>query len=56
LSFWHYLKHSEIDFPPTGKLRWWLLGLIVPGWAVEQYEALKKGRIRRSGVDKEDCI
>jgi MFS family permease len=43
--FWHYLKHRRIDFYPTGKLRWWLLGLIVLGWAVEQYEALKNGPV-----------
>ncbi len=30
---------------PQGKLRWWLLGLIVLGWAVEQYEALKNGPV-----------
>jgi len=44
-SFWRYLKHREIDFMPTGRLRWWLLGLIVLGWAVEQYEALKNGPV-----------
>ncbi len=38
-----YLKKKDVDFIPTGKLRWWLLGLIVLGWAVEQYEALKNG-------------
>jgi MFS family permease len=42
-KFFGYLKHKEIDFVPTGALRWWLLGLIVLGWAVEQYEALKNG-------------
>ncbi len=44
-KFWTYLRHKEIDFVPTGKLRWWLLGLIVLGWAVEQYEALKNGPV-----------
>jgi MFS family permease len=44
-NFWHYLKHKEINFVPRGKLRWWLLGLIVLGWAVEQYEALKNGPV-----------
>jgi len=43
--FWSYLKHREIDFLPVGRLRWWLLGLIVLGWAVEQYEALKNGPV-----------
>ena len=43
--FWSYLKHKDIDFFPSGKLRWWLLGLIVLGWAVEQYEALKNGPV-----------
>jgi MFS family permease len=44
-SFWAYLKYREIDFMPSGRLRWWLLGLIVLGWAVEQYEALKNGPV-----------
>jgi MFS family permease len=44
-SFFAYLRHREIDFMPTGQLRWWLLGLIVLGWAVEQYEALKNGPV-----------
>ncbi|MDE0990162.1 MAG: MFS transporter, partial [Pseudomonadales bacterium] len=44
-SFWRYRKHKELDFFPQGKLRWWLLGLIVLGWAVEQYEALKNGPV-----------
>jgi hypothetical protein len=44
-GFWGYLKHKEIDHFPAGRLRWWLLGLIVLGWAVEQYEALKNGPV-----------
>ncbi len=44
-GFWSYLRHPRIDFYPTGRLRWWLLGLIVLGWAVEQYEALKNGPV-----------
>lgn len=44
-SFWKYLRHREINFLPTGSLRWWLLALIVLGWAVEQYEALKNGPV-----------
>ena len=40
--FWRYRRNKTLDFFPQGKLRWWLLGLIVLGWAVEQYEALKK--------------
>jgi MFS family permease len=44
-AFWSYLKHREIDWFPAGRLRWWLLGLIVLGWAVEQYEALKNGPV-----------
>jgi MFS family permease len=43
--FWDYLKKREIDHFPTGRLRWWLLGLIILGWAVEQYEALKNGPV-----------
>jgi len=44
-GFFDYLKNKDVDFIPTGKLRWWLLGLIVLGWAVEQYEALKNGPV-----------
>lgn len=44
-GFFSYLKHPRIDFYPTGRLRWWLLALIVLGWAVEQYEALKNGPV-----------
>lgn len=44
-NFWDYLKHREINFLPTGRLRWWLLGLVILGWAVEQYEALKNGPV-----------
>ncbi|MCB1693577.1 MAG: MFS transporter [Pseudomonadales bacterium] len=44
-SFWAYLKAPHVDFMPTGALRWWLLALIVLGWAVEQYEALKNGPV-----------
>ena len=43
--FWSYLNAKEIDFRPSGALRWWLLGLIVLGWAVEQYEGLKTGPV-----------
>jgi MFS family permease len=43
--FWAYLHAREIDFLPTGALRWWLLGLIVLAWAVEQYEGLKTGPV-----------
>jgi MFS family permease len=44
-GFWSYRRHKQIDFLPSGGLRWWLLGLIVLGWAVEQYEALKTGPV-----------
>ena len=44
-GFFGYLRHREVDFLPTGALRWWLLALIVLGWAVEQYEALKNGPV-----------
>ena len=44
-GFWGYLRSREIDRFPTGPLRWWLLGLIILGWAVEQYEALKNGPV-----------
>lgn len=44
-GFWSYLRYPEVDRFPTGRLRWWLLGLIILGWAVEQYEALKNGPV-----------
>lgn len=44
-AFWSYLRQRRIDHLPSGALRWWLLGLIVLGWAVEQYEALKVGPV-----------
>jgi MFS family permease len=44
-GFWSYLRNREIDYVPSGKLRWWLLGLIVLAWAVEQYEGLKTGPV-----------
>ena len=44
-GFWSYRQQREIDAFPTGRLRWWLLSLIVLGWAVEQYEALKNGPV-----------
>jgi len=44
-GFWSYLRDREIDYVPSRGLRWWLLGLIVLGWAVEQYEGLKTGPV-----------
>lgn len=44
-GFFAYLREREIDYHPSRALRWWLLGLIVLGWAVEQYEGLKTGPV-----------
>jgi len=44
-SFFSYLRAREVDFRPAGGLRAWLLGLVVLGWAVEQYEGLKTGPV-----------
>lgn len=44
-SFFSYLRSPVVDFLPSGGLRAWLLGLIVLGWAVEQYEGLKTGPV-----------
>ena len=44
-GFWSYLQGREIDLLPSGKLRAWLLALIVLAWAVEQYEGLKTGPV-----------
>jgi MFS family permease len=43
--FFSYLRSPVVDFLPSGGLRAWLLGLIVLGWAVEQYEGLKTGPV-----------
>ena len=42
-GFWSYLRQRELDFFPTGTLRWWLLGLIIFAWTIEQFERLKIG-------------
>ena len=44
-GFFSYLRHRDIDYVPSRGLRWWLLALIVLGWAVEQYEGLKTGPV-----------
>ena len=44
-GFWSYLRQRELDFFPTGALRWWLLGLIIFAWAIEQFERLKIGPV-----------
>src|SRR5258708_1915921 len=44
-GFWSYLRRKDVDFFPSAVLRWWLLALIVLGWAVEQYEGLKTGPV-----------
>jgi MFS family permease len=44
-GFFAYLRSPVVDFLPSGGLRAWLLGLIVLGWAVEQYEGLKTGPV-----------
>lgn len=44
-GFWSYLRDKEVDRLPSGRLRAWLLGLIVLAWAVEQYEGLKTGPV-----------
>jgi OPA family glycerol-3-phosphate transporter-like MFS transporter len=44
-GFFSYLRAPTVDLLPSGALRAWLLGLIVLGWAVEQYEGLKTGPV-----------
>ncbi|MFP6835430.1 MAG: MFS transporter [Pseudomonadales bacterium] len=44
-GFFAYRNFRHIDWVPSGRLRGWLLSLIVLGWAVEQYEALKTGPV-----------
>jgi MFS family permease len=43
--FWSYLRTRDVDFFPTGALRWWILGLVVLGWTVQQFETFKTGPI-----------
>jgi len=38
VSFWDYLKQKELDYFPSGKLRWWLVIIITVAWATEQFE------------------
>ncbi len=37
-DFWSYLKQKELDFFPSGSLRWWLVAIITIAWATEQFE------------------
>ena len=53
-GFWSYLRQREIDHAPAGRLRWWLLALIVLAWAVEQYEGLKTGPVLVYVLDEFD--
>ena len=53
-GFLSYLRQREIDAPPSRALRVWLLGLIVLGWAVEQYESLKTGPVLVYVLDEFD--
>jgi MFS family permease len=41
-GFWSYLKDKELDYFPTGALRWWLVAIITIAWATEQFE---RGRL-----------
>jgi MFS family permease len=36
-GFWSYLKERELDYFPTGALRWWLVAVITIAWATEQF-------------------
>lgn len=53
-SFWSYLRDKEIDFYPSGPLRWLLLGLIVLAWTIEQFENLKMGPVLVYMLDEFD--
>jgi len=37
-GFWSYLRQKELDFFPSGALRWWLVAIITIAWATEQFE------------------
>ena len=39
--FWSYLRHRELDYFPSTRLRWWLVALITIAWATEQFERLR---------------
>lgn len=54
VGFWSYLKERELTFYPSGSLRWLLLGLVVLGWTVEQFENLKMGPVLVYMLDEFD--
>lgn len=53
-GFWSYLRQREIDVYPSGSLRWLLLGIVVLGWSVEQFESLKLGPVLVYMLDEFD--
>jgi OPA family glycerol-3-phosphate transporter-like MFS transporter len=53
-SFLSYLRHREIVTYPSGALRWWLLGLVVLAWTIEQFENLKMGPVLVYMLDEFD--
>jgi len=53
-GLWSYLRQREIDVYPSGRLRWLLLGIVVLGWSVEQFESLKLGPVLVYMLDEFD--
>ncbi|HEX5417028.1 MAG TPA: MFS transporter [Chloroflexota bacterium] len=45
VGFWTYLRNKDIGYFPRRKLRYWLLGLVVPAWTVQNFEAFKAGPV-----------
>jgi hypothetical protein len=45
VGFWTYLRNKDIDYFPRKKLRYWLLGLVVLAWTVQNFEAFKAGPV-----------
>lgn len=45
VGFWTYLRHKDIDYFPRKKLRYWLLGLVVLAWTVQNFELFKAGPV-----------
>jgi MFS family permease len=44
-GFWTYLRHKDVDYFPRQKLRYWLLGLVVLAWTVQNFELFKAGPV-----------
>jgi len=51
-GFWSYLRGKEIDFVPSGALRWWLLGLLVAVFPANVHMAVNPEQVRGLVLNK----